>query len=56
MVAGLLGREPDRDACVWYDVPPEGTTDFCQLRAPDAKDIGFKRLFLVFLGIGLGLG
>ncbi|KAH8076895.1 hypothetical protein JL721_929 [Aureococcus anophagefferens] len=65
-VAVLTGEEVVRDACVWYvlefathfftvrfryDVPPEGTTEFCQLRTPEAQDIGFKRLLLIFLGV-----
>ncbi|KAH8056381.1 calcium ion binding protein [Aureococcus anophagefferens] len=65
-IAGLTGEEVVRDACVWYvlefathfftvrfryDVPPEGTTEFCQLRTPEAQDIGFKRLLLIFLGV-----
>ena len=32
-------------------MPPEGTTEFCQLRTPEAQDIGFKRLLLIFLGV-----
>ena len=55
MVGALTGEEPARDACVWYDVPPEGTTKFCQLRPPDPADIGFKRLFLTFLGVLLAI-
>lgn len=69
-IAGLTGEEVVRDACVWYvlefathfftvrfryDVPPEGTTEFCQLRAPEAQDVGFKRLLLIFLGVILAI-
>ncbi|KAK7234298.1 hypothetical protein SO694_00204011 [Aureococcus anophagefferens] len=55
MVGALAGDgDPDRDACVWSDAPRRGE-DRCALRAPEPHDVGFKRLFLIFLGVVLAI-